>query len=159
VTTRADFANDEWEQLVQLPRWVVAAASAAQPDLAFRTNIEMEAGFIASANGRESDSPLVTAVAADTLKIFDNRATVQATHFADLEAGIQAVLERVRTANQLLKGKADVADAMAYRRWLLTITDIVIRAARTGDVLGFGGKLVTAPEQRFRDQMVLILQS
>jgi hypothetical protein len=52
MTTRADFASEEWDHVVQLPRWVVAAASAAQHDIAYRTNHEIESGFVASANGR-----------------------------------------------------------------------------------------------------------
>jgi hypothetical protein len=159
MTTRADFGDDEWAHLVQLPRWVVAAASAAQRDLAYRTKIEVEAGFVASAHGRETGNPFVTEVAADTMRIYDDRSTVAEIEFTDREAGIASVLDRVRAANQTLKAKADVVDAMAYRRWLLTITDIVISAARSGDFLGFGGQLVTASEQRFRDRLALTLQS
>jgi hypothetical protein len=159
VTTKADFALDEWNQLFQLPRWVVAAASAAQRDLAYRTTIEVEAGFIASANGRQTGNAFVTEVANETLKIYDNPSTVPATEFHNREAAIASVLDRVRAVNQLLKAKADVTDAMAYRRWLLTITDIVISAARTGGFLGIGGPYVTPAEQTFRDRMVLVLQS
>jgi hypothetical protein len=57
----------------------------------------------------------------------------------------------------MLAGKADPADAAAYRRWLLAITDVVISAARTGDILGFGGQLVTASEHRFRDRLAAVL--
>jgi hypothetical protein len=34
----------------------------------------------------------------------------------------------------------------------------VIRAARSGDILGFGGQLVTPSERSFRDRLVLTLQ-
>lgn len=159
MTTKAQFAHDEWEHLTQLPRWIVAAASAAQRDLAYRTNIEVEAGLIASAKGRESGNAFVTEVAADTMRIFDNPSTVTAIDFHDRDAGLASVLDRARTVNQLLKTKAEVSDAMAYRRWLLTITDIVIKAARTGDILGFGGQRVTALEHDFRDRLLLVLQS
>jgi hypothetical protein len=159
VTTRADFTEDEWDLLVQLPRWVVAAASAAQHDLAYRTNIEMEAGFIASAKGGELGNAFVAEVTNDTMRVFDTPATVRAIEFHDRTAALVEVLERVRTVNQLIKVKAEVADAMAYRRWLLAITDVVISAAKTGGFLGLGGELVTALEQRFRDRLVLALQS
>jgi hypothetical protein len=159
VTTRADFTNDEWDLLVQLPRWVVAAASAAQHDTPYRTNIEMEAGYIAAAKGRQIDNAFVADLADDTMKLFDAKGTIRAIEFRDRTTAIVSVLDRVRTANQVLKDKADVAGAMAYRRWLLAITDIVISAARTGGFLGFGGELVTAAEMRFRDRLVLALQS
>lgn len=159
VTTRADFSNDDWDLVVRLPRWIVAAASAAQNDLAYRTKIEVEAGFIASADGREIGNPFVTDVANQTMAIYDDAEGLEEIGFADREAGIVSVLDRVRVVNQLLKQKADVADAMAYRRWLLNITDVVISAARTGDILGFGGELITKSEHRFRDRLVVVLQS
>jgi hypothetical protein len=159
VTTRADFTDEEWDRLVQLPRWVVAAASAAQRDTAYRTNIEMEAGYLASAKGRESENAFVAEVAADAMRIFDNKATVKAIEFSDRAGAIVSVLEQVRETNQMLKDRAHVSDAMAYRRWLLTLTDIVISAARTGGFLGFGGEVITSNEMLFRDRIVLALQS
>jgi hypothetical protein len=158
MTTRADFAGDEWDRLVQLPRWIVAAASAAQRDLPHRTTHELEAGFIASANVSELGNAFVAEVADETQRLFDRRSDVTTGEFSDREAAIAAVLDRARAANQILKEKATVGDAMAYRRWLLTITDIVISAARSGDFLGFGGKLVTEKERSFRDRLVLVLQ-
>ncbi len=158
MTTRSVFAKDEWDRLVQLPRWVVAAASASQRDLPHRTNIEIEAGLIASARGRDTGNAFVAEVGADTLRIFDDRSTVSAIEFKDTESGIATVLDRVGGVNELLGTKADPADAMAYRSWLLAITDVVISAARTGDILGFGGQLVTALEHRFRDRLAQVLQ-
>ena len=159
MTTKTQFAMDEWQNLTQLPRWVVAAASASQQDLAYRTNIEVEAGLIASAQGRQAGNDFVTEVASDTMKIFDDKATVRAIDFHDRDTAIATVLDRVRDVNQLLKAKDDAGDAIAYRHWLLSITDVVIAAARTGDVLGFGGQRVTALEHDFRDRILQVLQS
>jgi len=158
MTTRSDFTEAEWELLVQTPRWVVAAASAAQRDVAYRTNHEIEQGFVATAKGRHTGNAFVTEVAAETMKIFDNQAVVGATDFADREAGIQAVLDRVASVVELLAAKAAPEDAQAYRRWLVDITDVVITAARSNDFLGIGGELVTRAERSFRDRLVLTLQ-
>jgi hypothetical protein len=159
VTTRADFAADEWERLVQLPRWVVAAASAAQRDLPYRTNIEIEAGLISSAQGREAGNAFVAEVAEATLEIFDSRSTRFAIDFTDRDAGILATLEQAAGVHEMLKSKVGADDANAYRRWLLAITDVVISAARSGDFLGFGGQLVTESEHRFRDRLADTLAS
>lgn len=158
MTTKANFAGDEWELVVQLPRWVVAAASAAQHDLAYRTNHEVEAGFVASAHGRQSGNDFVTEVANECMRIFDNRGVVAGTDFTDRNAGIDAVLEKVGAVNRLVTAKADADDVTAYRKWLVAITDVVISAARSGDFLGFGGQMVTASEHSFRDRLVLTLQ-
>ncbi len=155
---RAEFTSDEWDSLVQLPRWVVAAASAAQRDRPHRTKVEVEAGLIASAHGRATGNDFVADVAAQTLRIFDDQSTVAEIGFADRDTGIAEVLARAATVNRMLSAKVDIPTAMAYRRWLLAITDVVIAAARSGDFLGFGGQLVTESEQRFRDRLALTLQ-
>jgi hypothetical protein len=158
VTTRTDFAHDEWDRLVQLPRWVVAAASAAQWDGAHKTRVEVESGLIASAHGRGAGNAFVAEVGEETLKIFDERATVAAIDFTKARAGINAVLDQVAQAKQVLAAKADPVDAAAYQHWLLAITDVVIRAARTGDFMGFGGQLVTEKEHQFRDRLAQVLE-
>ncbi|HEY7225410.1 MAG TPA: hypothetical protein VH561_17685 [Micromonosporaceae bacterium] len=158
MTTKADFTPDEWELIVQAPRWVVAAASAAQRDVGYRTNHEIEQGFVATAHGRDTGNAFTAEVAIDTLKVFDSRTVVTGTEFQDRAAGLAAALEKVAVVDRLLAEKADTEDAQAYRRWLIAITDVVIRAARSHDIVGFGGELVTQAEKDFRDQLVLALQ-
>jgi len=158
MTAKSDFASEEWDLLVQTPRWVVAAASAAQQDLAYRTNHEIEQGFVATARGGHSGNAFVVEVSAETLKIFDSGSVVGATDFANRAAGIDAVLEKVTAVVRLLAEKATPEDAKAYRRWLVDIADVVITAARSHDFLGFGGELVTRSERGFRDRLVLTLQ-
>jgi hypothetical protein len=157
VTTKADFARDEWDSLVRLPRLVVAAASAAQRDIAYRTNAEVEAGLVASARGRESKNAFVAAVATEALRIFDDRSTLDGVTFADVDSGIIAVLDRAAAANDALREKAAPSDAAAYRRWIVKIADVVVSAARTGGFLGFGGRRVTEAERRFRDRLAAVL--
>ncbi len=163
MTSRDLFTDAEWDLVIQTPRLVVAAASAAQSDLAYRTENELEAGYVATAKGQFSDNAFVTQVASETMLIFDKPAGDALDRLASPEqqeraAGLDAVLDRVAAAHRLLVEKADAADAKAYRRWLVEITDVVITAARSKDILGFGGQLVTAAEQSFRDRLVLALQ-
>jgi hypothetical protein len=161
VTERAVFSDSEWGLLVRLPRWVVGAASAVQPDNARRTAIEREAGFVAVADGREMGNAFVARLARDAMDRFDDRddgVVTMPVDFSDVDGAIAAVLERVAQAIDLLAQKSDAQDALVYRRWLLDITEIVIRAARSHDVLGLGGELVTKLERDFRDRLVQILQ-
>ena len=62
MTTKAEFTTDEWDSLVQLPRWVCAAASAAQRDLAYRTKAEVEVGLLSSAHGRNMGNAFLAEV-------------------------------------------------------------------------------------------------
>ena len=101
---------------------------------------------------------ILTEVADECMRVFDNRGVIAGTDFTHRRAAIDSVLEKVGAVNRLITVKADREDAVAYRKWLVSITDVVITAARSGDVLGFGGQLVTASEHNFRDRLVLTLQ-
>jgi hypothetical protein len=155
MTEKTAFTPEQWSLLVRLPRWVASAASASQPDGPMRTAAEREAGLITIAHARSSGNTFVEGLARQLVDEFD-RPDPGVIDFRDKEAGITRVLERVKAANELLTTVADSADAAAYREWLLGVTDVVIRAARTGDVFGIGGVLVTDLEWRFRDQLVQV---
>lgn len=153
MTEKTAFTPEQWSLLVRLPRWVAAAASASQPDGPLRTAAEREAGLVTIAHARSTGNAFVEGLARQLIDEFDNP-DPGAIDFRDKNAGVARVLERARAANQLLGTVADAADAAAYRDWLLGVTDVVIRAARSHDLLGFGGELVTQLEWRFRDQLV-----
>ena len=145
------FSGEEWNFLVKVPRWVVRAASASQPDNARRTVIEVEAGFLSVAEGRTLGSDLVKEIAQATMGVFDEKRGLPEAAgipFDDTEAGMTAVIEQAQAALNLMRAKAP-DDAGAYRRWLLAISDTVIAAARSHGVLGIGGTFVTELEQGF----------
>jgi hypothetical protein len=145
------FSKEEWDLLVKVPRWVVRAASASQPDNARRTMIETEAGFLSVAEGRALGSDLVKDIAQDTMGIFDEKRGLPESAgitFDDLDTGMAAVIVQAQAAYGLLQDRAP-DDAATYRRWLLAISDTVIAAARSHGLLGIGGTYVTDLEKGF----------
>ena len=155
MTDRAAFAEAEWDLLVRLPRWVASAAGAAQSDGALRSAAEEDVGLLAVAGGRESTSPFVASIARRLIDTYDDLDA--GPDFADPTKGIASVYDRANAAAQLLAAKADGADASAYRKWLLTIADMVVGQARTGGVLGVGGRNVSAAERQFCDGLAQAL--
>lgn len=160
MTDRPAFEADEWNLLVRVPRWIVRAASASQPDSARRTRLEIEDGFVAVANGRGLGSDLVRQIAQETMRIFDepNAAPEAAGINPDVEAGLDAIIEQARTAHHLLRAKAP-EDATVYANWLHNISHVVISAARSHDVLGIGGVYVTEREHAFDRRLATALAS
>ena len=154
MTDRAAFTDSEWDLLVELPRWVAQAASAAEPNNARQASAEEESGLLAIADGRQSASPLVAELARQLVNVYDEPRPGGVTiDFRDVAAGLATVLERAREVSQLLVAKMDAADAGAYRQWLLAITDTVIGTVRSGSVLGLGGSVVSDAERRFRHDL------
>lgn len=160
VYTRFGFSDSEWGLLVGLPQAVLTAASAAESDGTRRTMAENSAGLDAVANGRESASPLVAAVAGELVaRVGDPEAGEELPVMlpADPEGLITDVLDRARTASALLTQRVDEGDAGAYRHWLLSIAEQVVSAAASGGLLGIGGDVVSDSERRFRDELSHVL--
>jgi hypothetical protein len=149
LRTESPYRRDEWELLVRLPGRVVVAATSAEADTARRTVAEGLAGIDAIAAGRASASRLVREVVAAIYAETGDEESPVAEEFHDRPAGITEVLAACREAGRLLAERADRADRDAYRHWLEAIAARVCQASRTGGVLGMGGPLVSAAEQRF----------
>jgi hypothetical protein len=154
------FTDAEWGLLVGLPQSVLTAASAAESDGTRRTLAENAAGLEAIASGRESASPLVTAVAGELVsRVGDPEVgeELPAIEPPDPAAYIDDVLDRARKASQLLSSTTDEGEAGAYKHWLVTIAEQVVTAAPTGGILGVGGDVVSDSERRFRDRLATVL--
>ncbi|GIF74376.1 hypothetical protein [Asanoa siamensis] len=160
VFTEFGFSDSEWGLLVGLPQSVLTAASAAEHDGKRRTLAENAAGLEAIAEGRESASPLVTAVAAELVTRVGDPETgeeLPAIEPPDPAAYAQDVLARARAAAELLTAKTSEGEAGAYKHWLVTIAEQVVTAAPSGGILGVGGDVVTDTERVFRDRLAAVL--
>ncbi|MEH1166095.1 hypothetical protein V6V47_11990 [Micromonospora sp. CPCC 205539] len=154
------FSDGEWGLLVGLPQSVLTAASAAESDGTRRTMAENAAGLETIANGRESASPLVAAVAGEIVtRVGDPEAGEELPVIApaDPQAMIDDVLHRAGEAAALLAARVDEGAAGAYKHWLVKIAEQVVGAASTGGLLGIGGEAVSDSERRFRDRLAHVL--
>ncbi|WP_442791540.1 hypothetical protein [Micromonospora sp. NBC_01813] len=160
VYTELGFSDEEWGLLVGLPQAVLTAASAAEADSGRRTRAENAAGLEAIGTGRETASPLVTAVATELVtRVGDPEAgeELPVIEPADPQALIADVLARAGQAAKLLAERVDDGEAGAYKHWLVGIAEQVVGAASTGGVLGLGGETVTESERWFRDRLAHVL--
>src|SRR5689334_15364110 len=99
------FTDAEWGLLTGLPQAVLTAASAAESDGARRTRAESAAGLDAIAEGRQSPSRLVSAVAmelVDRVGDPEEGAELPAVEPADPAAYAADVLSRAAEAATLL---------------------------------------------------------
>jgi hypothetical protein len=166
VQEELEFSDAEWGLLVGLPQSVLLAASSIESDGTRRTATENSAGMTAIAEGRQSASQLVNAIANEiAMRVGDPEEDEElpGQPIAELpvpeepEALVADVLDRARSAAALLKQRADEGDAGAYKHWLVTIADEVVGAASTGGVLGIGGTAVSEAERGFRDELAGVL--
>jgi len=166
VQEELGFSDAEWGLLVGLPQSIMLAASSIEDDGTHRTASENAAGMAAIAEGRQSASQLVYAIANEVAAAVGDpeedeelpgQPIVELPVLPEPDAYAADVLGRAREAVALLKGRADEGDAGAYKHWLVTIADEVVGAAATGGVLGIGGTQVSDAERSFRDDLASIL--
>jgi hypothetical protein len=160
MTSQCVYSDEEWGLLVGLPQSVMMAAIVAEKDGTDRTADESGAGLDAIAAGRDSGSTLVRDVAMELVSRLGDPESGDLP--PALEVGTRVidhgdVLQRARSATDLLAAKAGPGEAAAYRHWLVGIADQVVNAARSGGFLGIGGTWVSASERKFVDELSVVL--
>jgi hypothetical protein len=154
------YSDEEWGLLVGLPQSVMLAAIFAENDSVNRTADESGAGLDAIAAGRDSGSTLVRDVALELVDRLGDPETGELPPVLDVgtrEVDLGEVLDRARTATDVLAAKAGPGEAAAYRHWLVGIADQVVNAAKSGGFLGIGGSWVSESERRFVDELSTVL--
>jgi hypothetical protein len=68
------------------------------------------------------------------------------TSFEDMQ---RAVIQDIKTVNDILNSKASPEEAKEYKEWALEIAQNVANAAKEGGFLGFGGERISEGEREF----------
>jgi hypothetical protein len=151
LLTRASLPPEHWAALRNVPHLVAIAvsASAGSPlDLLF----ELAAGRTAIANGINNDHPLVRAIAeraeieAAVVEVREFVIEPQGMHRTPEEL-LPLATEAARRAAAVLRERGSELDRLAYREFVLGVARKVAEAAREGDFLGLGGRLVSDAER------------
>jgi hypothetical protein len=150
LLTPASLSPQQWTALRDLPHLVAIAvsASAGSPiDLLF----ELPAGRTAIADGINNDHPLVQAIA-ERGEIKAAAAAVRALVIEPYGARppeelLPLAIEAARHAADVLRMQGNEIDRYAYRGFVLAVARRVAEAAREGDFLGLGGRLVSDAER------------
>jgi hypothetical protein len=160
MTSQLIYSDEEWGLLVGLPQSVMMAAIFAETDGTNRTASESSAGLDAIAAGRDSGSTLIRDVALELVARIGDPESGELPPVLEVgtrEVDLDEVLDRARTATDLLAAKAGPGEAAAYRHWLVGIADQVVNAAKSGGFLGIGGSWVSESERRFVDELSTVL--
>ena len=158
MTSRRDYTPEEWELLVALPREAAIAAAVADADAPVDATKAIVAAFKELVAGAETypENPLIADVLLELRTGRDGPEDQSETIEVDAERRerqLAAAIEHGSRANQLLRAKADPAEAEEYRRWILAIGREAVRAATSGGFLGVGTECVSKPEAAFMGQL------
>ena len=138
MTTQADFDADEWQTVVAAPAIAGFIVSAAQRGDRTREVTVMAQVYVEAAKAHPGFDLLGEVVA---------RAPEDVLHESSVRERPEVDgLERIRTAVALLEAKATPEEVDTYKRFAFDVAERVALAARSGDVLGIGGELVSDAE-------------
>jgi plasmid stabilization system protein ParE len=158
MAQRDTFTTDEWNLLRLVPAMVASGTSAAEPSGLFGSIKEAAAGAagLGEAVKAHAALELFAAFGADrSIPGMPDPATLigEGPREAQLEHLKNAVLERVRSAVDLVAQKATPAEAQAYRQLLVDVARKAAEASKEGGFLGFGGTRVSDKEKAFISQV------
>ncbi|HTS21838.1 MAG TPA: hypothetical protein VMN79_08515 [Casimicrobiaceae bacterium] len=148
------FTSDEWTLVRLAPALVSSGVSAADPSGIFSTLKEAGAGAAGIAEALEANSglELFSSLAADhgLPGMPDPRTMLgEGTREQQMQNFKGAVLERVKSAVDIVAKKASPAEADAYRNMIMGVARKSAEASSEGGFLGFGGVRVSSAEQAF----------
>jgi hypothetical protein len=148
------FTPEEWTQLRLAPSLVAGGVAAADPSGIFASIKEAASGAQGMAEALKSNSglELFAALAADrSMPAMPDPKTVlgEGTREQQMQNFKNVVLERVKSAVDLVARKSSPAEADAYRSMLVDVAERAADASKEGGFLGFGGVRVSDPESAF----------
>ena len=151
MTTKADYSNEEWLQVMKTPIYAGFYVMFADPSFTGMLK-EMKAmgEVIQKADPPGHAKDLVADIAADYEQMTEEKesfAQDQIPKSADQETAKRYILDKVREGVAIIAEKAESMEVLAFKQWLVAVATAVAEAAKEGGFLGIGGQFVSQREE------------
>lgn len=161
MLTRDKLTDAEWFAVRNTPYLVMLAVSA-KGGSAFDDMLERKAGVQGIVDGAHSTHPIMREVAADIMHAQDD--VTNWLHSQPDAARTPALLhakalESMEQALDAIAAYGTAHDVHQYADFVLGVASRVAKAAREGDVMGMGGKVVSEGESEFLAQLERLAQA
>jgi hypothetical protein len=160
MTSKADFAEDEWTRLKRGPFIAGMAISLADPGGPIEAIKETAATLktVTGATDSASSGEFVALIAGEVSAEARQRKNPLADFKPKGALAGQEILDELRGVNAIVTEKATQEEADAYRAWLLAAAREAADAAKEGGFMGFHAERVSEGEQRMLDQLAAALR-
>ena len=159
MTSKADFADEEWARLKRAPFVAGMAISLADPGGPIEA-VKETAATLRTVRGAEAGDrgELVGALARDVVADAQQRQNPLGGFKPSKGAGAGVeILDELREVNRIASEKASPEDASAFRQWLLDTAQEAANAAKEGGFMGWHAERVSEGEQRMLDSLREVL--
>jgi tagatose-1,6-bisphosphate aldolase non-catalytic subunit AgaZ/GatZ len=146
-----DFSHDQIRQIHSAVGLVITGAAMSEPGGALSMAREAIGGMKAVTEFLQAaEQPLLVEIMKDLGEPeSDQRAAIDRDDPAARQQAMDTGIEAAVDAHSLLVEKAAEEEARDFARLLLAAADATVRAAKSGGILGIGGKQVTASEAAY----------
>ena len=153
MTTKADFAEDEWTRVRRAPLVAGLAISLADPGGPIEAAKESMA-TLKNATNPPSREQLLADVALEIQAMTQQKQNPLKGYKPSKDdlPGPQ-ILDELRAVQDIVVAKATADEAAAFGRWLLATAQDAANAAKDGGFMGFGAHQVSQGEQAMLDQV------
>lgn len=157
MTTKADYADDEWVRLRRAPFVAGMAISLADPGGPIELTKETMA-TLKAASSPPSQEELLVSVSQEIRTMLNQKQNPLADFKPNSSAlAGKLILDELGVVNTILDAKASSGEARAFRRWLLEVAGAAADAAKEGGFMGFRAVPVSEGEQRMIDELRAVL--
>jgi hypothetical protein len=153
VTTKTDFAEQDWHRIVRAPFVAGMAITLADPGGPIEAGKESMA-TIRAATDPPSREQLLSEVALD-LQAMTRHHENPLKGFKP-EGGRPAgdqVVDELRSVHALVTATAEPEEAEAFGRWMVQVAEAAANAAKEGGFMGFHAQQVSEREQDMLEQV------
>jgi hypothetical protein len=153
MTSKSDFSEDQWAQVVRAPFVVGFAVTLSDPGGPIEASKEQMAA-IRGAMNPPSREGLLTDVALDVQGMTQKREH-PLKGYRPPSGGDprEALLEELRATRVIVESKATPEEAAAFGRWMVDVAQAVAEAAKEGGFMGIGATRVSDREQAVLEQV------
>ena len=148
MTGKADFTDEEWEQILQAPPTAGLIVITAQRGGSFRESFSMAKAY-GEARREHGDSELLDTIAS-------TKPEVDHTRYRSPEELKEHGLQHLRDAVALLEQKATPEEVEDYKRFVINLAQRVAEAHKEG-FLGLSGERVSEAEREAIEEIAQAL--
>jgi hypothetical protein len=153
MTSKHDFSEEEWAQIVRAPFVVALAVSLSDPGGPIEVGKEQMAA-IRGAMNPPSREPLLADVALDVQAMTQQREhPLKGYRPAGGGDPREALLDELQATRAVLEAKTTPPEATAFSQWVVDIAQAAADAAKEGGFMGIGATRVSDREQSMLERV------
>jgi hypothetical protein len=153
MTSKNDFSEDEWTQVVRAPLVAGLAVSLSDPGGPIEAGKEQMAA-IRGAMNPPSREELLTDVALDVQAMTQQREhPLKGYRPAGGGDPREALLEELGATRALVGSRATTEEAAAFNQWIVDVAQAAADAAKEGGFMGIGATRVSDREQTMLERV------